>query len=97
LVRAQLETARRPAPADGAPPTPATPVGDRAEALALAVADHIRGRITLRDHRPVDARPALEQALARYRAEGHVAAVATCLADLGRAAMASGDPALGRR
>jgi glycosyltransferase A (GT-A) superfamily protein (DUF2064 family) len=57
------------------------------------VADHIRGRVTMRQNRPLEARADLELALSRYRAQGHVAAVSSCLADLGRIATAIGDPA----
>ena len=57
------------------------------------MADHIRGRVTLRQNRPLEARSDLELALSRYRAQGHTAAVASCLADLGRLATAIGDAA----
>jgi predicted ATPase/DNA-binding SARP family transcriptional activator len=84
LIRAQLASARA-----GRRPSSAAGVTD---ALALAVADHIRGRVTLRQNRPEEARSDLELALSRYRAQGHVAAVSSCLSDLGRIATAVGDP-----
>jgi predicted ATPase/DNA-binding SARP family transcriptional activator len=79
LIRAQL------AGAHGRTPVAGT------DALALAVADHIRGRMTLRQNRPDEARSDLELALRGYRAQGHSAAVASCLGDLGRIASALGD------
>ncbi len=87
LIRAQLAATRR---RDAKPAAPASAATD---ALALAVADHIRGRVTLRQNRPLEARSDLELALSRYRAQGHTAAVASCLADLGRLATAIGDAA----
>ncbi len=84
LIRAQLASARA-----GRRPSGAAGVTD---ALALAVADHIRGRVTMRQNRPEEARSDLELALSRYRAQGHVAAVSSCLSDLGRIATAVGDP-----
>ena len=83
LIRAQLASARA-----GQRPSTAADVTD---ALALAVADHIRGRVTMRQDRPEEARSDLELALSRYRAQGHVAAVSSCLSDLGRIATAVGD------
>jgi predicted ATPase len=84
LIRAQLASARTGR-------RPATAV-EGTDALALAVADHIRGRVTMRQNRPEEARSDLELALSRYRAQGHVAAVSSCLSDLGRIATAVGDP-----
>src|SRR5204862_4629495 len=68
------------------------PAATGTDALALAVADHIRGRVTLRQNRPEEARSDLVLALSRYRAQGHGSAVASCLGDLGRLATAVGDP-----
>jgi hypothetical protein len=90
LVRAQLASARL----STAPPPQATghEQEDQTAVLAVAVADHIRGRVTLRGDSPGQARPDLELALRRYRAQGNVAAASTCLCDLGRMAIAIGDP-----
>jgi predicted ATPase/DNA-binding SARP family transcriptional activator len=84
LVRAQLASARLGASA-------ATAGGDHTNDLAVAVADHIRGRVALRGDHPEQARPDLELALSRYEAQGNTAAVSTCLCDLGRMALAMGD------
>jgi hypothetical protein len=89
MVRAQLASAH-----DATREATSHPAaGSPAEALALAVADHIRGRVVLRSDRPADARPVLELALRRYQAQGNAAAVSTCLGDLGRLATAVGDVA----
>jgi predicted ATPase/DNA-binding SARP family transcriptional activator len=86
LVRAQLASARLGASA-------ATAGVDQTHDLAVAVADHIRGRVTLRGDHPELARPDLELALSRYQAQGNTAAVSTCLCDLGRMALAMDDTA----
>jgi predicted ATPase len=88
LVRAQLASAR-----PGALPSAPGAGDDQSGDLAVAVADHIRGRVTLRSDHPDQAGPDLELALSRYRAQGHRAAASTCLTDLGRMATATGDPA----
>jgi hypothetical protein len=85
LVRAQLASARL------SPQAATTGDDDRTHELAVAVADHIRGRVSLRGDTPWKARPDLELALSRYRAQGNTAAASTCLSDLGRMAMAIGD------
>ena len=82
LVRAQLASARS---------RPASGGDDETAELATAVADHIRGRVTLRGDRPGDARADLDLALRRYRSLGNTAAASTCLSDLGRMAQAMDD------
>lgn len=83
LVRAQLASAR-------SRPTRGGDDDETAE-LAAAVADHIRGRVALRGDRPADAQADLELALGRYRRLGNTTAASTCLCDLGRMALATGD------
>jgi tetratricopeptide (TPR) repeat protein len=64
-----------------------------AHAAILPQANHIRGRIAMRQRRFDDAEPDLRLAMDRYRAQDYPALTATCLSDLGRIATARGDGA----
>jgi predicted ATPase/DNA-binding SARP family transcriptional activator len=97
LIRAQL-TSVRSDPAGSAVPmvsdglhAPVAP--DPTDAMAVAVALHIEGRVSLRQDQPDRARAHLESALQRYRGLGRDEAASTCLSDLGRAAARAGDTA----
>jgi predicted ATPase/DNA-binding SARP family transcriptional activator len=95
LIRAQMSSARSTAPGTGSAvgggrSAAADPHGT--DAMAVAVADHIRGREALRQHRTTEARAHLEAALDRYRALGQEVAACICLGDVGRAAATAGDP-----
>jgi predicted ATPase/DNA-binding SARP family transcriptional activator len=94
LIRAQLCSVR-PGPtgvehaAAGRSSAPSD--ADPTDAMAVAVADHIRGRVALRQEHLADARTHLEAALNRYRELGRDAAASMCLGDLGRTAASAGD------